>query len=164
MRHRVFGRKLSRTKNERRRLIQSLARETILHGRIETSLAKAKAVQPELEKLVTLAKKGNSAALIRIRRLLDDKQSVNRLLGDVKTRYSVRPGGYTRIFKTGHRMSDSSAMAILEFVDHGVKNESKIPDISAKIPVTKKLPVRTAGNTRKPDKKPKQKKSGNNEK
>jgi large subunit ribosomal protein L17 len=117
MRHSYFGKKLSRTKNERRRLLQSLARELFVHGGISTSLAKAKAVQPLVEKLITKAKKGGASDLIAIRKELAERESVNKLLADAKTRFSGRNSGFTRIIKLDTRISDHSKMAHLSFVD-----------------------------------------------
>jgi large subunit ribosomal protein L17 len=117
MRHQFSGRKLSRTKNERRRLLQGLVRDVILRDSITTTLAKAKAVQPLMEKLVTKAKQGTSSSLTSIRQVLADKRSVDRLLEDARTRFSGRNSGYTRIIKLGKRTSDASEMVVFGFVD-----------------------------------------------
>jgi large subunit ribosomal protein L17 len=131
MRHAYFGKKLSRTKNERRRLFQIMSRDMFIHGKIKTTLAKAKAVQPLIEKLITNAKKGTRAGVNEVRKVLADKKSVSLLLNDVTTRFSSRKSGYTRIIKLGNERSDASEMALLSFVDDRVVAET----------VTEKKPV-----------------------
>lgn len=127
MRHSVFGKKLSRTKNERRRLLQSLSREIIVHGSIRTTVAKAKAVQPLIEKLITSAKKESKEVL---KRTLSDWKVEKLLLSDAKTRFSGRSSGFTRIIKLGTRAGDNTEEVMLSFVDprptiEKVKNENK---------------------------------------
>lgn len=114
MRHSVFGRKLSRTKNERRRLFQSLARDLIIHGSIRTSLAKAKAVQPTVEKLITLAKKGSAK---EIEKVLASKDIERALLADSKTRFAGRNSGFTRIIHLGKRLGDATEEVLFQLVD-----------------------------------------------
>jgi large subunit ribosomal protein L17 len=123
MRHSYFGKKLSRTKNERRRLLQILARDVLIHGQIKTTLAKAKAVQPLVEKLITNVKKGTSAGMIQVRKVLADKKSVDFLLNDTKTRFASRTSGYTRIIKLGTIRSDAAQEVLLSFVDERVVAE-----------------------------------------
>jgi large subunit ribosomal protein L17 len=127
MRHSYFGRKLSRSKNERRRLLQGLARDLILHGRITTTVAKAKAVQPLVERLVTNAKKGTNAGVNEVRKVLADKKSVASLLEDAKTRFTTRTSGFTRIIKLGVLRSDASSMAMISFVDDRVDTQVIVP-------------------------------------
>lgn len=119
MRHSVFGRKFSRTKNERRRLFQGLARDFIRRGSIRTTLAKAKAVQPLVEKLVSHAKKANSSNVHgrQIRKVLADKATEKFLLADALTRFAARTSGFTRIVKLGPRMGDAAEEVMLQFVD-----------------------------------------------
>src|SRR3989344_600482 len=114
MRHAVFGKQLSRTKNERRRLLQGLSRELIAHGSIKTTFAKAKAVQPMVEKLVTAAKRTKTESL---KRVLSDWQSTRTLLSDAKTRFSARSSGFTRIVKLGTRRGDNTEEVMLSFMD-----------------------------------------------
>lgn len=131
MRHSVYGRKLSRTKNERRRLFAGLMRDLILHGRITTSVAKAKAVQPSIEKLVTKAKVGTDAKKRLMTAVLMDRMLSDMLIDDAKTRFSSRNSGFTRIIKLGKRKSDATELAVLEFVDEKVITE-QISPVSAK--------------------------------
>lgn len=124
MRHSYFGRKLSRTKNERRRLLQGLARDLIKRGSIKTTLAKAKAVQPMVEKLVTLAKKGSVG---EVEKVLASKDIEKLLLADVKTRFAGRNSGFTRIIKLGKRLGDATEEVFLQFVDEKpVKSPKKL--------------------------------------
>ena len=117
MRHGKARHKLSRDTAHRRSLLRNLCREVIEHERIKTSQAKAKAVKPELEKLITLAKRGDLHARRRaLAELGQDKFIVHKLFDEVAPRYSERPGGYTRIVKLGPRRSDSTEMVFLELV------------------------------------------------
>jgi len=117
MRHRKTRHKLSRDSSHRRALLRNLSREVIEHERIETSQAKAKAVKPEVEKLITLAKRGDLHARRRaLSALGQDKFVVHKLFEEVAPRYSERAGGYTRIVKLGPRRSDSTEMVYLELV------------------------------------------------
>jgi len=95
----------------------NLSREVITHERIETTEAKAKAVKPDLERLITLAKRGDQHARRQaMARLGQDKFVVYKLFEEIAPRYSERPGGYTRILKLGPRRSDSTEMVLLELV------------------------------------------------
>jgi len=95
-----------------------------LHGSLKTTISKAKAVQPLVEKIITKAKKGDQASLKVIRKTLHDRILVNRLLSDAKSRFGTRNSGFTRIIKIGPRSGDNAEMAILSFVD----NAQNIPD------------------------------------
>jgi large subunit ribosomal protein L17 len=117
MRHRRIRHKLSRSSSHRRALLRNLSRELIVHERIKTSQAKAKAVKPEVEKLITLAKRGDLHARRRaLSQLGQDKFIVHKLFEEVAPRYAERPGGYTRIVKLGPRQSDATEMVFLELV------------------------------------------------
>ena len=120
MRHSVFGRKLSRTKNERRRLFAGLVRDVVLHNAVTTTVAKAKAVQPLLEKLVTKAKEGTENSRRAVEAVVTDRKIVSILFEDAKTRFANRTSGFTRIIKSGIRRGDSTDTAILSFVDEKV--------------------------------------------
>jgi len=119
----VFGRKLSRSKNERKRLFTSLVRDLILHGSITTSKAKAKAIQPLVDKLITRAKKGSDADRRLILKTIAYGSVVDTLLVDAKDRFSHRVSGYTRMIKIGNVRSDGSEEVILSFVDEAIKRE-----------------------------------------
>ena len=117
MKHGYYGRKLGRNKDERRRLFMILTRSLIESGRIKTTLAKAKAIQPMVEKLITKAKSGSSGALNAVSGVLSDAGSYKKLLEFAKNRFTTRTSGYTRIIKLGTRLGDASNMVYLEFVD-----------------------------------------------
>ena len=117
MRHGKQRHKLSRDSAHRKALLRNLSRELIEHERIKTSQAKAKAVKPEVEKLITLAKRGDLHARRQaLATLHNDKFIVHKLFEEVAPRYTERPGGYTRIIKLGPRKSDSTEMVYLELV------------------------------------------------
>ena len=117
MRHQKDRGKLSRSASHRKALLMNLSREVITHERIETTEAKAKAVKPDLERLITLAKRGDQHARRQaMARLGQDKYVVYKLFEEIAPRYSERPGGYTRILKLGPRRSDSTEMVFLELV------------------------------------------------
>jgi large subunit ribosomal protein L17 len=120
MRHRVGGRKLSRTSSHRTALFRNMAAALIKHEQITTTLPKAKELRPYVEKLVTLAKRGGlSNRRLAHARLLDDAQ-LQKLFDVLATRYADRNGGYTRVLKAGFRAADAAPMAIIEFVDRDV--------------------------------------------
>jgi large subunit ribosomal protein L17 len=117
MRHRKDRGKLSRSASHRKALFMNLAREVIDHERIETTEAKAKAVKPEVERLITLAKRGDLHARRQaLSALGQDKFVVYKLFEEIAPRYAERPGGYTRILKLGPRKSDATEMVYLELV------------------------------------------------
>jgi large subunit ribosomal protein L17 len=117
MRHQKQRNKLSRDSAHRRALLRNLCRDVIEHERIQTSQAKAKAVKPKVEKLITLGKRGDLHARRQaLSELGQDKFLVHKLFEEVAPRYAERPGGYTRIVKLGPRRSDSTEMVFLELV------------------------------------------------
>jgi large subunit ribosomal protein L17 len=117
MRHSYFGRKLGRNVDERRRLFMVLVRQLITHGRIKTTLAKAKAIQPMVDKLITKAKGGSNADLSELRKTLAAESMVSALRDMAKTRFHPRTSGYTRIIRLGKRYGDAAEEVLLEFVD-----------------------------------------------
>jgi large subunit ribosomal protein L17 len=117
MRHQKDRGKLSRSASHRKALFMNLAREVIDHERIQTTEAKAKAVKPEVEQLITLAKRGDLHARRQaLSALGQDKFVVYKLFEELAPRYAERPGGYTRILKLGPRKSDATEMVYLELV------------------------------------------------
>src|SRR3982750_1914971 len=117
MRHQKQRGKLSRDPAHRRALLANLCKEVIQHERIKTTEAKAKAVKPEVEKLITLARRGDLHARRQaLSALGQDKFAVYKLFEEIAPRYTERPGGYTRIMKLGPRKSDATEMALLELV------------------------------------------------
>ena len=117
MRHRRNRHQLSRSASHRKLLLRNLCKELIDHERIRTTEAKAQAVKPEVEKLITLGKRGDLHARRRaLSALGQDKFAVYKLFEEVAPRYADRPGGYTRILRLGPRRSDASEMVYLELV------------------------------------------------
>ena len=117
MRHQRNRHKLSRDSAHRKSLLMNLSKELIDHERIETTTAKAKAVKPEVERLITLAKRGDLHARRQaLSALGQDKFMVYKLFEEIAPRYAERPGGYTRNLKLGPRKSDATEMALLELV------------------------------------------------
>ncbi len=117
MRHGKQRNKLSRDAAHRKALFANLSKEIIDHERIRTTEAKAKAVKPEVEKLITLAKRGDHHARRQaMAKLGQDKFIVYKLFEEIGPRYTDREGGYTRILKLGPRQSDATEMVFLELV------------------------------------------------
>ena len=118
MRHAKAGKKLGRDSAHRKALYSNLTGALIEHGRIETTEAKAKAVKPFAEKMITLGKRGDLHARRQALAALRSNDVVHHLFAEVAPRFSERAGGYTRIVKLGQRQGDAAEMAYLEFVDH----------------------------------------------
>jgi large subunit ribosomal protein L17 len=117
MRHHRAGKKLGRDSSHRRALYANLAGSLIEHGRIKTTEAKAKAVKPFAEQMITLGKRGDLAARRQAIAELRSQDVVHQLFADVAPRFVDRPGGYTRIVKLGPRQGDAAEMVYLELVD-----------------------------------------------
>lgn len=118
MRHLVDYRKLGRTSAHRWAMFRNLATSLICHGRIQTTLPRAKELRRVADRLVTLGKKGTIAAKRRARRLIQDKSALMKLFEELAPRFSNRNGGYTRILKSNFRQGDQSPMAYIEYVDN----------------------------------------------
>ena len=117
MRHQKQRHKLSRDSAHRRAMMRTMIKQLIEHERIRTTQPKAKALRPEVEKLITLAKRGDLHARRQaLSQLNQDKFAVHKLFEEIAPRYSSRNGGYTRIVKLGPRRSDSTEMVFLELV------------------------------------------------
>jgi large subunit ribosomal protein L17 len=117
MRHRRVGKKLGRDSAHRKALYSNLAGALIEHGRIKTTEAKAKAVKPFAEQMITLGKRGDLHARRLALAELRSQDVVHQLFADVAPRFADRPGGYTRIVKLGPRLGDAAEMVYLELVD-----------------------------------------------
>jgi large subunit ribosomal protein L17 len=118
VRHQNTGRKLGRDSSHRKALFANLASAVIEHGRIETTLAKAKEARPLTEEMITLGRKGDLHSRRLALSTLRSQGVVHKLFAEVAPRFEGRPGGYTRIVKLGPRKGDAAEMAYLEFVDH----------------------------------------------
>lgn len=140
MRHQKNTVKLGRTAAHRDALLANQVCSLIEHHRIKTTLAKAKAVRPLAEKMITLGKKGTLHARRTALAVLRQKDAVKKLFDDVAPRSAERKGGYTRIIKLGYRQSDAAAVAFIEWVDAPlVKPEEEAIEVTpAKKPKAKK--------------------------
>ena len=117
MRHRKGPAKLGRTSTHRQAMLANMAAALVKHEQIVTTLPKAKALRPVVEKLITLAKKGDlSSRRLAIARLRDEAM-VRKLFSTLAERYNERLGGYTRVLKAGFRYGDDAPMAVIELVD-----------------------------------------------
>jgi len=117
MRHRKKVAKLGRKSAQRKALLKSLAKALIRHKRIVTTLAKAKALRPFIEPIITRTKEDNLHSRRMVFRKLQDKEAVKELFGTIRPKIIDRPGGYTRIIRMGFRKSDFAEMAMIELVD-----------------------------------------------
>jgi large subunit ribosomal protein L17 len=118
MRHHRAGKKLGRDASHRKALYANLAGSLIEHGRIKTTEAKAKAVKPFAEQMITLGKRGDLHARRLALAELRSQDVVHVLFAEVAPRFADRPGGYTRIVKLGPRQGDAADMVFLELVDY----------------------------------------------
>jgi len=117
MRHRKAGRKLNRTSSHRKAMFANMSAALIKHEQIATTLPKAKELRPIVEKLITLAKRGDLHARRQAIAQTRDEAMVKKLFDVLGPRYADRMGGYTRIMKAGFRFGDNAALAVIEFVD-----------------------------------------------
>ena len=127
MRHGKKINHLSRTAPHRKAMLSNMASSLILHKRITTTIAKAKALKKYVEPLITKAKSDDTHSRRVVFSYLQNKESVTELFGGVADKVANRPGGYTRIFKMGNRLGDNADMCIMELVDY---NELLLKDAS----------------------------------
>ena len=125
MRHGAAHRKLGRTTSHRTAMFANMAASLIKHEQITTTLPKAKELRPFVEKLVTLAKKGDLHARRQAISQVRDVPQVGKLFETIGPRYAERNGGYIRIMKAGFRHGDNAPMAVIEFVDRDVEAKGK---------------------------------------
>jgi len=118
MRHHRSGKKLGRDSAHRKALYSNLAGALIEHGRIKTTVAKAKAVKPIAEQMITLGRRGDLGARRQALAFLRSQDVVHKLFAEVAPRFADRPGGYSRIVKLGPRPGDSAELVYLELVDY----------------------------------------------
>jgi len=117
MRHHVAGRKLGRSTGQRQALRRNLITQLFKYSRVKTTVAKAKAVRADAEKMVTLAKRGDVHAHRLVAARMNEPEVIKMLFSDVAPRYQDRSGGYTRILHLGRRQGDGAEMVMLELVD-----------------------------------------------
>ncbi|MBZ0183906.1 MAG: 50S ribosomal protein L17 [Melioribacteraceae bacterium] len=126
MRHRVKGRKLSRTASHRLATLRSLSTALLKHKKIKTTVAKAKETRTFVEPLITKAKDDSVAARRHVARHIKDKEVVKELFTEIVEKIGERAGGYTRVVKLGSRPGDGADMAILELVDFNSVTDKKV--------------------------------------
>lgn len=132
MRHNVYGKKLSRDSGHRKALRMNLTREILEHGRIQTTEAKADFVRRNVERMITIAKRGlkkaneknDDTVLVHARRVAasrlgNDRDLVKKLFDEIAPRFANREGGYTRIYKLGPRKGDNAEMVLIELTERG---------------------------------------------
>jgi large subunit ribosomal protein L17 len=117
MRHGTGHKKLNRTASHRQAMFANMAASLIKHEQIVTTLPKAKALRPVVERLVTLAKKGDLASRRLVVSRMRDETQAKKLFDTLAPRYKARAGGYTRVLKAGFRHGDNAPLAVIEFVD-----------------------------------------------
>ena len=117
MRHGKKIKKMGRTASHRRATLRNMATALFRHERIETTTAKAKALRPYAERLITLAKRGDLHARRQASAKVQDREVLGKLFDELGPRFSQRPGGYTRILKLGARKGDAAEMALIELVE-----------------------------------------------
>jgi large subunit ribosomal protein L17 len=130
MRHKIKGKKLNRTSSHRKAMFANMAVALVENEQIKTTVAKAKALRPYIEQLVTKARKGTLSARRDIISRIKDKNAAEKLMSVLAERYKTRPGGYTRVIKAGFRYGDRAPIAYIEFVER---------DVSAKGCMTPKI-------------------------
>jgi large subunit ribosomal protein L17 len=146
MRHGKKLNHLSRTAPHRKALMANMASSLILHKRINTTLAKAKALRTYVEPLITKSKEDTTHSRRTVFAYLKDKNAVSELFREVSVKISDRPGGYCRIIKLPNRLGDNSAMALIELVDF---NETLLADSNASKGSEKKTTRRSRGGSKK---------------
>ena len=117
MRHRRTGRKLNKTSTHRKAMFANMAAALVKHEQIVTTLPKAKELRRVVDRLITLAKRGDLHARRQAISYMRDKPMVSKLFETLGPRYAERAGGYTRVLKAGFRYGDSAPMAVIELVD-----------------------------------------------
>jgi large subunit ribosomal protein L17 len=125
VRHHRSGKKLGRDSAHRRALYANLAGALIEHGRIRTTEAKAKAVRPIAEQMITLGRRGDLHARRQAMAYLRSQEVVHKLFAEVAPRFAERPGGYSRIVRIGPRPGDAAEMAFLELVDFSAEEQAE---------------------------------------
>ncbi len=145
MRHQVAMRKLGRTATHRQALLKNMASSLIMHGRIRTTVEKAKELRRVAEKLVTIGKKNSLHARRQAFAMLRNNEAVAKLFDAIAPAFSARQGGYTRIYKVGTRPGDAADMALIEYLNEDIlsaKVEGKVADEKSAPKKAKKAPAK----------------------
>jgi large subunit ribosomal protein L17 len=140
MRHQKSINHLGRTSTHRKAMLSNMASSLIMHKRISTTIAKAKALRGYVEPLITRAKIDSTHSRRVVFSYLQDKEAVTALFRDVSVKVADRPGGYVRILKTGFRLGDNADMCIIELVDYN-ENLLVVKDATAKKAVRRRKPT-----------------------
>ena len=140
MRHQKSINHLGRTSTHRAAMLSNMASSLIMHKRISTTIAKAKALRGYVEPLITRAKTDSTHSRRVVFSSLQDKEAVTELFRDISVKVADRPGGYVRILKTGFRLGDNADMCIIELVDYN-ENLLNVKDTSAKKSVRRRKPA-----------------------
>jgi large subunit ribosomal protein L17 len=125
VRHHRAGKKLGRDASHRKALYANLAGALIEHGRIKTTVTKAKAVRPVAEQMITLGRRGDLHARRQAMAYLRSQEIVHKLFAEVGPRFTTRAGGYSRIVRIGPRPGDAAEMAYLELVDFSAEEQAE---------------------------------------
>jgi large subunit ribosomal protein L17 len=125
MRHRVGGFKLNRDSSARRALLRGLTTSLIMEDRIVTTVTKAKALRPQVEKMITLAKRDTLHSRRQAAAYLQSPEALKKLFDKLGPRFTERPGGYTRILRLGRRQGDGAEKALIEFLGSEVKRKAE---------------------------------------
>ena len=135
MKHNITQKKLNRTTSHRKALLMNLSNALIKHEQITTTLPKAKALRPFVEKIITLGKNGDLKSRRKAISILQDDKNIKKIFDVIADRYKERSGGYTRIVKIGNRFGDNAPTAIIELVDRDeeAKGKNSGPIIEKKI-------------------------------
>jgi large subunit ribosomal protein L17 len=161
MRHKVAGRLFGRTANQRKALLRGLVSSLFEYQRIETTVAKAKAIKGLAEKLVTLGKRGDLHAKRLVLSYIPNRVIMAKLFAEIAPRFADRNGGYLRIIQTRQRVNDRAPMAIIEFIDYEqikpkpVKKDAKVDPKADEKKVEDKKPVEKKATEKKTAEKPK---------
>ena len=127
----MFGtRKLGKTSAQRKALLRQQVTDLLANGKIETTFFRAKEVQPVVEKMITLGKKGNLAAYRKALSFITKEDVANKLFKEIAPKYADRNGGYTRVTRTGARRGDAAEMAVIELVCSGKDKKMKRKSVS----------------------------------
>ncbi len=135
MRHQRSGKKLGRDSAHRKALYANLTGALIEHGRIKTTVTKAKAVKPIAEQMITLGRRGDIHARRQAVAFLRSKDVVHKLFTEVGPRFAERPGGYSRIVRLGPRSGDAAEMVYLELVDTPLVFKTRLPRAETRVDV-----------------------------
>lgn len=135
MRHNKTINHLGRTSSHRKALMANMAASLILHKRIQTTTAKAKALRKYVEPLINRSKDDSTTSRRLVFSYLQDKDAVSELFREIAAKVATRPGGYTRILKLGNRIGDNADVCLIELVDY---NENMLKDVDTKKKTTRR--------------------------